>query len=103
MANAVVGHESHAVLDRVIRPDDNNGTRHDFLHLRLFRRSVLQDDFARVIPFGNDAHQLAVGDYEQRSHVPVGHHFYRLVHEGFRAEGPDILSLFFQYHSDRVA
>src|SRR5262245_8252042 len=63
MTNSVLGDDSHALVDNMLRLYGNYGTCHDFLDPSLFRGPPAQYNFARVITLRNDSHQLLIQDH----------------------------------------
>jgi len=55
MPDAMLGHRSQTFFG------GNHAIGHDLPHLGFFGRTVLQNDFARLIALGNDADQTAFG------------------------------------------
>jgi hypothetical protein len=73
MANAVFGHQSHAILDRVRGGHADNLFGENFADFGLFGRFSFERHFPRVIALGNNSDQSPALDHEQRAHVLVGH------------------------------
>ena len=55
VTDAVIRHYPHALVNGFRFAYDNHRSRHDVPNERLPRRPALQDDFARIIAFGNDS------------------------------------------------
>src|SRR5690606_37302765 len=85
-----VQHDPHAVVNRVVGIHVDDVCRHDVLDARLFRRTSLQDHFAGIVAFGNDAAQEAVLGDDERPEVLVGEKFDRIIDGGVGTNGADI-------------
>jgi hypothetical protein len=102
IADVLLRHDSHAILDRLFASHKNRETRHDFLHLGLYGGLSLQDDLARVITLGKNTDQLPLKNHQQDTHGLFRHDCYRIVDTRFRRDVPNVLALLFQYYANRV-
>ena len=73
MPYALVGHDLHAAMYRVVRTDRDDRSAHDLADLGVVRRTTIQDYFARVVAFGHDADQLVALHHEQSPDMIFGH------------------------------
>src|SRR5690606_8535281 len=73
MTDTVVGHQSHAVGDRLLRPDGDYVSRHDDAHRQVAGATAQQYDLACVVAFGEHADDGAFVHDDQRSDVVLGH------------------------------
>jgi hypothetical protein len=90
VANAMVGHEAHAVLDRVRWAGGNDFAGNDFSDGRLLRGFAFEGDFTRVIAFGHDAdHPVVLGD-EKSADIFVGHQLDGVEYHCIWRDGPDL-------------
>jgi hypothetical protein len=80
MADAMLGHQAHAIFDTVGRGDLDELAGQDFFDGCLFGNSSLEHDFPGVITFGNNAHQPAFLNHEQRPDVLICHHLDGVEH-----------------------
>src|SRR5713101_9891945 len=103
MTYAIVGHNRHALVHRLLLSNENHRARHDLPDLGLLRGSSHEDDLARIVPLRDDARQFALGDDQQRPNPRLGHPFDGLVDRLFRGHRPDITALAFQNRADPVA
>src|SRR6266849_2082652 len=103
MTYAIVGHNRHALVHRLLLSNENHRARHDLPDLGLLRGSSHEDDLARIVPLRDDARQFALGDDQQRPNPRLGHPFDGLVDRLFRGHRPDITALVFQDRADPVA
>src|SRR5437899_2897979 len=93
MAHAMFGHQAQSILNRVLGRHVNHLAGQDFLHLRIFRGAALERHLAGVIALGNDAHQFAVLDHEQRADIFVGHQLDGFKHGALGGDGPSRATL----------
>src|SRR5208282_3262407 len=85
MAYAIAGHEDHAFVQSVLGGYEEDRTRHDLADGGGGGRFALEDDFACVIALGNNPHQVARGNHQQRADTFGGHFFDSFVNSLFGA------------------
>src|SRR5260370_41900561 len=64
MADATVRHDCHALIYCVLQRDEDDRARHDLLDPGFLRGSSFEHHSPGIITFRDDAHQLAVQEYE---------------------------------------
>ena len=90
MANAMVGHETHAFFDGMRGADGYDFAGDDFSHRRLFGGFAFERDLPRVIAFGHDAQQPAMLRDKQSADIFVGHQLDCVEYHCVRRDGPDV-------------
>src|SRR5215470_2289178 len=78
MAHAALGHELHAVLDRLVGRDRDDGGAHDLRDGCFGRGAAVQDDFSGVVALRDDAAQLRALHDQQGPDMVLGHQAYGL-------------------------
>ena len=100
MADVLFGHQAHGVLDRVIGRDGGDMGGEDVPHQGGVGGFALQGHLARVIPLGENAHELVVFDDGQGANVFLGQELNRLKHGGLGRNGPHGCSFVVQNRAD---
>jgi len=54
VANPVLGHNPHALVDRLVRRHGEDRAAHDFAHRGVFRQLTLQNHLARIVALGEN-------------------------------------------------
>ena len=86
MAHAFVRHESQTSLGGLIGFDARHLGFHDVLHKSLRRRSALEYDIPRVVPFGDDANERVAIHDEERADILIGHQLDSRIDRLIRAD-----------------
>src|SRR2546427_9673934 len=82
VADPLLGHHGHALLDRIVGSDAHDLGRHDRPDLRGLRSPPLQDDLAQIVALGYDATDFTVIDDEQGADVVIHHALHGIVNAG---------------------
>jgi len=93
VTQVAVGHQRHAGLDALLRLGGDHRRAHDGADRRAHRRTALQHYLACIVTFADDAHQLAVVNHRQGTHVVLGHGLEEFQHRGFGRDGVHVLVL----------
>src|SRR5688572_32384516 len=73
VADALVRHELHALVDRLCRPDVDDRRAHDRADQRLGGLAAHQHDLARVVALRDDAREPPALEYRQGADEVIGH------------------------------
>src|SRR5487761_2014438 len=73
MAEMFLCHQVHAILNGMFGRDRDDVAGHDLAHLGVFRVVALEDTFAGVVAFREDADQTLVFHHHQSANVMLGH------------------------------
>ncbi len=90
MPQPLVGHERHAILNGIFGTNVEDVGDHQLTHRRGFGGPSFEDDLARVIAFGKNAHHISVFNHYQRADILLRHQLQRRVNRGLWRNGPDI-------------
>src|SRR6185295_8138392 len=93
VADALFGHDGHALVDRVVEPDTDHLGGHDRAHLGRLGCPPFEDDLAQIVPLGYDAPDFTGIDHEQGAGVVIDHALYGIVDTGPAFNGIDVRTL----------
>jgi len=68
---ALLCHDGHAFIQRVLRSHIKHGARHDLFHFGFFRRSFLKDDFASIVALGEIAPTSSPSEMTSSAPTPL--------------------------------
>ena len=102
VADVLVRHKRHAILDRLLRTDVEHVRAHDLAHRRFLGRLPLEDDLPGVITLRENADELPAFQHQEGADVLVGHHLQRVEDGCVRRHREDPLSLPPQELGDRL-
>src|SRR5262249_43929130 len=74
VSDALVGHQRHALFDRLLWTDVEDVRAHDLPDRSLLGGFSLEDHLPGIIPFREDAYQSSPFHDEQSTDILVGHH-----------------------------
>src|SRR5688572_6400376 len=89
MADPLLSHQRHALINGPVRRNANDMRRHDLADQSLARGLAEQDHLACVVPLGEDALDGVTRLDEKRTDVLVGHQMERIVNGVIRPDGKD--------------
>src|SRR6476620_9172838 len=101
MANAMLCDHLHAVLDGLIGSNGDDRAGHDFADESVAGGSSLQNDFASVVPLGDDPHKLSAGHDQKSTDGFFSHHGDSVIYGGGGLHRPDGATFLIKNRSDR--
>src|SRR5580704_5384856 len=69
VAHSAVSHEAHAILDAFLGINEQHRVNHNVPHFGFAGVSAHQNNFARIIPLGDDAREPSPKDNGKSSHL----------------------------------
>jgi len=84
VAEAVLGHDRHHVVDGVRRRDGAHVLGHELTHLGIPRGQPLDGHFPGIVALGEDAYQASAFERQHGADVMLGHHLQRFQDGGVR-------------------
>src|SRR5512132_2022002 len=93
VADALVGHQRHALIDCRLRRDHDQWRRHNLPNGGPLVRAPLERHVAEVVALCDDPRDLAALRHEQRPDVGLDHPLHRLEHRGVRLDPERLMAL----------
>src|SRR5262245_2259422 len=92
MANAFCGHQRHALIDRLVETNIDNGARHDFFDERGRGRAAVKNNLTRVVALRDQTDDfISFRDHEGTDFL-FSHALERVEYRRVRRDTPDVAS-----------
>src|SRR5262245_23214081 len=92
MANAFCGHQGHALIDRLVEANIDDGARHDFFDERGGRCAAVKNNLARVVALRDQTDDFIGFRDHEGTDLLFSHALERVEYRRVGRDAPDVAS-----------